>query len=220
MHNPIDILDINAASIARSLDIMVLSTESLYEKFVREDPSVRGMKTFWFHANQVRLNAVDLAIEKLLDGRSALSESLSDSERVHVERNDDTETFNLVAREALNSFMSQVQTIYAKRFRDIIAARAFNTDTYNPNPKVITGSGRKWNFTDFAYITARQLLVDWYNTSKLSYLIDNGHEEFFLLTRDPELMTETYRVDEYPEIADKLFHPRTTKLIGGPNVST
>jgi len=218
--NPITILDEHSVAIARSLDIMILSTESLFEKFVREDPSLRGLKTFWSHASEIRERSVELVVSKMLTARNDLRASLSDSERLHSETHDDTEMFIHSVREAFRAFMSQVQTIYAKRFRDIAAARVFGSDTYNPDPRIVTGSGRKWNFTDYAFLTARQMLVDWYNTSKLDYLTENGYTEFTLYTLNPELMNEVYKVEDYPSIAEKLFHPRTTKLIGGPNVST
>lgn len=219
MHNPVHIIDEYAAKITRSLDIVVYSLEGLYEKTARDNPTNRGLGEFWLMSNAIIANGLTTAMNELTEAADALYASLSDSERAHYEAQHDSVFDHGVAYESFGALFTQAKLTYAKRLREVISARAFGIDTYNPNPKIMTRAGHQWNFSDYAYLNSRQLLVDWYNNAKIEYLSAIGAEEFGLFTNDPELMYTSYKVADYPEIAAKLFHPRTTKLVGDEYVA-
>lgn len=220
MHNPIEIIDTNAAIIARSLDVMVYSLEGLYEKMARDNPTMHGVSEFWLLASKVADQAVANTLNQMSVAHESLYASLSDSERSHFDEQSDYANDVEIAQGAFGAFFTQAKIAYANRLRAIVAARAFNMDTYNADPKIMTRNGRRWNFSDYAYLTARQLMVDWYNGIKIDYLSNIGATEFTLLTDDPELIYATYKVEDYPHIAADLFHPRTSKLVGSAYVST
>lgn len=218
MHKPVNILDQHAEAISRSLDIMVYSLEGLYEKMARENPTAQGVHQFWIMAHDLGDQSITATLQKLQSGIDALKASLSDSERDFLAAHDDSENFIGVAHESFGAIFAQARVAYAKRLRDLVAARAFGTDTYTANPKYMARNGHRWDFTEVTYLNSRQLMVDWYNGVKIGFLAEQGVEEFTLLTDDPELIYSTYRVDEYPQVAAELFHPRTTKLVGGAHV--
>lgn len=220
MRNPIEIIDRNAEAIARSLDIMVYSLEGLYEKAVRESPTTPGLAQFWANASLVSDQSVAMAMNMVAEAARELYASLSDSERVHYDTHTDSANEAEVAYESIGAFFAQAKVSYARRLREIVTARAFNTDTYTADPRIMTRTGRRWNFSEYAYLTVRQLLVDWYNNAKVSYMAASGFKQFTLLTDNPELIDSVYDVADYPQIAADLFHPRTTKLVGEPYVST
>jgi hypothetical protein len=218
---PIDAIDSAAVEVAKSLDGFVYSIEGLYEKFARENPSMSGFRMFMQSSQAVRELALDSVMTSLDRITTGLKLYMSAPEQFFVSEHDDSESFRELAYRAIGSFLEQVIIACAKKFRAIISAKAFTFDTYTSNPKIVLGqSGRKWNFTEFAYLTVRQLLVDWYNQSKIAYIESIGVKEFTLDTQNIELIGQVYLIEDFPAITESLFHPRTTKLVGGPNVQT
>jgi hypothetical protein len=164
--------------------------------------------------------SLDNVVTKIDVTHNELEASLSDLERNYLaEHQSDVET-SQDATDAFWGAFTQVRAAYAKRFRDIIAARAFGTDTFKADPKVMTRAGHRWNFTDYTYLTARKMLIDWYNTVKIGYIASVGMDKFMLDTEDPEFADKVYDVEQYPDLVEELFHPRTTKLVGGAYVSS
>lgn len=219
MANPLEIIDRHTAEITRSLDIVVYALEGLYEMTVRDQPNIRGLQNFWMQASDIVTRSTLNTANLLSDAEEELAASLSTPERVHAESLA-SDTFDVeIEYSAIGAFLEQAKVAFARRVREVIAAKVYGMDTYNADPHIMTRNGRRWNFTDYAYLMIRQILVNWYNEVKIDYLASQGVEEFTLLTEDPDLFYTTYRVDEYPNIAPELFHPRTTKLVGGANVS-
>lgn len=221
MSNPIEIIDDNALSLARSLDIMVYSLDGLFEQTVRDNPNYLGLTQFWSQASEVSMENMSRVGDRLRDAMYELRASLSDSERVReLDRDDDIEVMLGEAYEAFGAFFAQAKLFYAKRLRQIVAAKAVGYDAYSDDPKIMLRNGQQWNFSDFAFLQTRQHLVNYYNDTKIRLYAEDGVEAYTLLTDDPELMYEVHRVEDYPDEAATMFHPRTTKLVGAPYVST
>jgi hypothetical protein len=217
---PIDKIETAAQSIARSLEIVVLAMDGLFETVLRDKPTVQGLRQFFAAAESVMQQSLDNVVTKLEVTYDELETSLSDSERNYLAEHDSHVETSQDASDAFWGAFTQVRAAYAKRFRDIIAARSFGTDTYKADPKVMTRAGHRWNFTDYTYLTARKMLVDWYNTVKIGYIASLGMDKFMLDSDDPEYADKVYDVDQYPDLVEELFHPRTSKLVGGAYVST
>ena len=221
MSNPIEIIDENALSLARSLDIMVYSLDGLFERTVRDNPTMLGVADFWARASDVSLENMNRVSDRLRDAMLELRASLSDSERVReLERDDDIDAVRGEAYEAFGAFFAQAKLAYAKRLRQIVAAKAMGYDAYSADPKIMLRNGQQWNFSDFAFLQTRQFLVNYYNDTKIRLYAEDGVEAYTLITDDPDLMYEVHRVEDYPDEAPTMFHPRTTKLVGAPYVST
>lgn len=220
MHKPIHTIEAVAQEITRSLDIIVYAIDGLYEKTVRENLTPRGIGEFYRAAGSLMVTTLQAVLVKLSNGRTALEASLSDSERTFLNAYADSELQHHDAHEALWGVFQQVRATYMKRLREVAAARAFGTDTFNPEPRVMTRNGRRWNFSDYAYLTVRGMLVNWYNEAKIGYIASINGTEFVLDTEDPTLLDMVYKVEDYPVLSDVLFHPRTSKLVGGIYVST
>lgn len=221
MSNPIEIIDENALALSRSLDIMVYSLDGLFEQTVREDLSYPGVAKFWSQASEVSVDNMNRVSDRLRDAMFELRASLSDSELLRVrESDDDIESMLGEAYEAFGAFFAQAKLFYAKRLRQIVAAKAVGYDAYTPDPKIMLRNGHQWNFSDFAFLQTRQLLVNYYNDTKIRLFAEDGVEAYTLITDDPDLMYEVYQVEDYPDDAATMFHPRTTKLVGAPYVST
>lgn len=217
---PQSIMDTHAEAIARSLDIVVYSLEGLYEKYARDNPTPQGIREFFALSSGVVRDAQEQSMAKLHQAIDALHASLSDSERDHVALLSSHVNELGEASEAFGAFLTQAKLSFCKRLRDIVLAQAFGTDTYKANPRIMTRTGRTWNFTEYAYLTARAAMVEWYNGAKIAYIAGTGATEFTLLTDDPDLIESTYKVADYPMLAGELFHPRTSKLVGGAHVSS
>lgn len=221
MSNPIEIIDENALSLARSLDIMVYSLDGLFERAVRENPTYPGIAEFWSQASEVSLDNMNRVSDRLRDAMFELKASLSDSERDRVSDSyDDIDAMLGEAYEAFGAFFAQAKLFYAKRLRQIVAAKAVGYDAYSDDPKIMLRNGQQWNFSDFAFLQTRQLLVNYYNDTKIRLFAEDSVEAYTLITDDPDLMYEVHRVEDYPDEAASMFHPRTTKLVGAPYVST
>ncbi|WEU67483.1 hypothetical protein [Xanthomonas phage JGB6] len=222
MHKPIDVIDSYSEDIKRSLDIMVYSLGGLYEKIARDNPTPQGIREFLVYTRQISDQSVANAISGLRSGIEALRATLDESQALQrvrlIHSDDDSEELLGVAQEAFGAFFAQARVFYAKRLREIVSARAFGYDTYSQDPRIMVRNGASWNFSEYAYLTARQYLVSWYNETKIQDFAERGVEEFTLLTDDPELIHSVYRVEDYPQYAEKLFHPRTTKLVGSEYV--
>lgn len=220
MANALSTIESYAQSIARSLDILVYSLEGLFEVTVRDNPSLLGLRTFMVTSQSLSDEALDTVVLKLHEAIDVLKRSLSTSELDHFDSAFDIELFDGVAYDAFGAFFAQARTAYAKRLREFIMARASGTDTFNAEPKIMTRNGRRWNFSDFAYVASRGLLMDWYNGVKISHLSDQGIEQFTVFTTEPDAEYGPYKVSDYPELAPELFHPRAPRLVGGAYVST
>lgn len=221
MSNPIEIIDDNALSLARSLDIMVYSLDGLFEQTVRDNPTYPGIAKFWSQASEVSVDNMNRVSDRLRDAMYELRSSLSDSERVRViDSNDDIEAMIGEAYEAFGAFFAQAKLFYAKRLRQIVAAKAVGYDAYTPDPKIMLRNGHQWNFSDFAFLQTRQLLVNYYNDTKIRLYAEDEVEAYTLISDDPDLMYDVHQVADYPDEANTMFHPRTTKLVGAPYVST
>lgn len=221
MSKPIDLIEESANAIARSLDVVVYSLDGLFERAVRDRPDYRGLTEFINQASAISDDNVNRVVARLVESMDALKASLSDSERVRLsERDDDTEAYAGEAHEAFGAFFAQAKLAYAKRLREVIAAKSFGFDTYNADPRIMLRNGQQWHFSVFAYLQTRQMLVNFYNNTKIGLYADAGIAEYTLDTEDAELMFEPYSVENYPEDAAKLFHPRTMNLVGVPYVSS
>lgn len=219
--NPIEIINQHSDAIARSLDIMVYSLEGLFEKTVRENPTMGGIREFWARASDVSAESIELAVNKLTAGIDDLRDAVVDSKHVRVSYDDDDSAEYIgEAYEAFGAFFAQAKVFYAKRLRAVVVSKSVGFDSYSADPKIMLRNGQQWNFSQFAYLTTRQLLIDWHNNIKINSYAAAGVEEYSLLTDDPELTYAVFRVDEYADQSAQLFHPRTTKLVGAPYVST
>lgn len=219
--NPIEIIDRHSEAIARSLDIVVYSLDGLYEKTVRDNPSMQGIYQFLTLAGQVTNESVQRAVDQLQSATIELGSAVIDSKHVREQDLDaDSDDTHGEAYEAFGAFFTQAKLFYAKRLREVVVSKSYRFDTYSSDPRIMTRNGRRWNFSEYAYLTSRQLLVDWHNNTKIAAYAAAGVTEYTLMTDDPELMYGVYEVENYPEDAPTLFHPRTTKLVGAPNVSS
>lgn len=220
MDKAIDVIDQTALEIARSLDIVVYAVDGLFEKYVRENPTTQGLGQFYRAAGQIMVQALDTTMTKMTAAYTSLERTLSASERIQFEALDDSELRYGEARESFWGAFQQVRAQYVKRMREIIAAHAFGTDTFNANPKVMSRNGRRWNFSDYAYLTARRILIDRYNEAKISYIVSIGATGFYMDTNNEELAKQVFSVSNYPDIAAEFFHPRTSNLVGDAHVTT
>lgn len=216
MLKPIERIEAVAQEVGRTVELFGYALDGLFEQSVRGNPSVQGIQLFYQQAGGMMEEFTHQALNKIAHGHEALEASLSDSERTFLAEHTSSDLERSDAVEAFWGAMQQVRAQYTKRLREIIAARAFGTDTYNADPKVMTRSGRRWNFVEYGYLTARRLLVDRYNEIKIGYIVSIGGDSFVL----DDGSEEHFYVENYPIIADDLFHPRTTKLVGGIYVST
>lgn len=220
MLKPLQIIDRQATEIARNLEIVVYSLEGLFEITARDNPTYQGLQWFWVQGNDVVARAMSVSLGKIATARDELATTLSTPEREYLEKlsvdASDAETLYT----SIGAFLAQAKVTFARRLREIIAARAFGHDTYNSDPRMMTRTGRRWSFSEYAYLMARQALVEFYNETKIGYMAAMGVKEFMLLTEDPTLIDTVLKVEEYPELVETLFHPRTTKLVGGPYVSS
>lgn len=221
MVKPIEIIDTHAVAMTRSMDIVVYAMGGLYEQTARESPNSRGVQAFWVKSGEIAESAVNGVIARLRTGLVDLNSSLSASNALRTSMSDDDiDAACGEAQNALYALTLQARQSYAKRLREIASAQAFGYDTYQHDPRIMIRSGARWNFSDYAYLTIRQGLVSWYNNERIAAYAEQGVKGFTLLTDDPELMYDHYLVEDYPEVAEQLFHPRTTKLVGAPYVDS
>lgn len=214
------LVDQLARDISRSLDVMVFSLEGLFEKYTREQPDMLGLRTFYQASGQMLSDTLRITLGKIDQAHALLNATLSDSERAFTQTLTDSDLYAREAHEAIGAAFQQAQSAYLKRFREIVAARVFHRNAFNPNPTVMTRNGRKWNFTDFLYTVIRWSLVNRHNNNKIGYIVSIDGDAFTLDTTDPVLAAQHYMVADYPELAADMFHPRTDNLVGGLYVST
>ncbi len=222
MANPISIIDAQTADIAKSLDMVVAGFEGLFEKMARDNPTSQGLGQYWIMTTQMVAEATQVIILKINAAKSELITSLSVPEQFYLVQQHDSDYSDQTAYSAIGSFLDQSRVAFAKRLRNIIAAHAFGkiVGTSKVDVWIMDRSGRRWNFSEFAYLTTRQILIDWYNQVKIAYMVSVGYTEFKLDTIDPNFVDNVYQIADYPELAQSLFHPRTTKLVGSPNVQS
>jgi hypothetical protein len=208
----INIIDTYAQQISRALDIVVYSLEGLYEKTVRDMPNMLGLRNFWALTDGILASAMVGVMASLQNGTDALGASLSQSQRDFLAAHVDDALFYGAAYESIGAFLAQARVAYARRLREVIASRAFGVDTFNPNPKIMSRDGRKFDFSEAAYLTVRQTLMDWYNQSLVGYLVSVGSETF-AIESNQDAMFDLYPLADYPLVAQELFHPRSDKVV-------
>ena len=215
MLNSIETIDEIANKIASTSDIVIFTFQGFYELIARTNPTQGGLSEFLVYSNQIVQGNLSDITSTLRDGLHTLLErSLSDSERLHFYSVRDSLKVEETAYEAFGAVFVQAKIEYARSLRNVIGARVFGMDTYNPDPKIMSRNGKRWNFSEYVYLSARQMLIDWYNFVKISYIAEKGFKQFNLLTENKDLIDAVYEVEDYPEIAQTLFHPRTSKLVG------
>lgn len=221
MVKPIEIINSHAAAMTRSMDIVVYAVGGLYEQVAHANPNARGVREFWVKSESIASHAVEGVVNQMRSALIALNSALSDANALRASiSSDDIEAACGEAESALYALTMQARQSYAKRLREIASASAFGFDTYQHDPRIMIRSGAKWNFSDYAYLTIRQSLVSWYNNEKIAAYTEQGVKTYTLLSDDSDLMYDHYLVADYPDVAESLFHPRTTKLVGAPYVDS
>lgn len=220
MPNPIELIDHAAMEVARTAEVLVYAMEGLCEKQIRENPTAHGLNVFMQTSREMSEATLDQVVNKVMNGvEDALEASLSDSERTFYDARVDSVQYALIVREVVWGAFQQVRSHFARRAR---AATIAKTTNLGPNitPKIQARDGSNRGFKEYLYLTARSLMVNFYNEVKIGYMAENGYTEFTLDTENPELIDSVYQVEDYPELAPTLFHPRTSKLVGAYYVST
>lgn len=215
----ITIMDTVSMEVSRTFSVMVFALEGLYERHAQRDPNIMGIRDFHSASSPIISETSARINDQMRAGMMQLQASLSVPERDHFQALDDTQNYLDDAQVAIWGASLQAQALFIKRYREMIAAGA-GTRYSATSVQIMTRNGRRWNFSDYVYLTARGTLINWHNNGKISYIRSLGAEMFFVDTLNPSMIMEVYKVDNYPRITDQLFHPRTTKLVGGPYVST
>ena len=218
MDKPIDVIDQTALDIGRSADILLYTIEGLFERFIRTSPNLQGLHSFNAAADAVLANTMEIVLGKLSQGALSLEQSLSAPERDLFRQHDARDELHGDAQNAFWGAFQQIRIAYVKRMREMITVKALSAGI--PNAQVMNRAARRWNLSDFAYLTGRRLLMDRYNEAKIGNMVNNGYTRFIMDTENKDLINLDFAISEYPDIAKEYFHPRATNLVGEPYVST
>lgn len=204
-------IDAWTALITRSLEVAVYAMEGVADRHA-QDLTPNGLRAYWAESGVLVDDTAALATQRMIEGRTDLEASLSDSERAFLDATDARDVFIQSAQESFGALLAHIRVTFAKRLREQIMVHVFQ----GIKPTVMARDGRRLVFTDMLYLTTRQMLVEWYNQVKMGYIVSLGVKEF---TLDPDDGV-VYKVSDYPDMSQDVFHPRTSTLVGGPNVST
>lgn len=219
MANQLHLINVNAKATAYGLGVTVAALDALVTQYSQSNPTPQGLNTFWQESNALVASASRTAMLEIDVCIRALERSLSVSERAFYfsHRNDDS-TLE-IAHAAIGAFLEQSRIAFVQRLRGIVAARAFGMRTQLGEPLIMDRAGRRRQFSEFAYLTVRQVLMNWLNNTKIAAMQAAGQTHFWVDDSEATV-TAVYAVDKYPELVDELFHPRAPRIVGGPYVST
>lgn len=220
MHKPIDLIEAKTQALTGRVETVFYALGGLFAQY-SANPNTRALRGFLVEADNMLEAALEDSSVALVDAvEDVLKASLSAPELTFFETYDDSADYYLSARDALWGAFQQVRMHYARALRAMIVANTGQPNTLTL-PKIMTRNGKKWEFREYTYLTVRSLLITDYNEVKIAYLKSIGATEFTVDTAKPELFYETFPISDYPNIAEKLFHPRSINLVGeNINVST
>ncbi len=217
MANQLRLINSNAKSMAYGLGVTVGALEGLVTQYSQANPTAQGLNTFWQESEALVGQAHTTAMQDLDAAIRTLEQSLSVSERSFYfsHRNDDEMLRS--AHEAIGAFLAQSRNAFVQRLRGIVAARAYGMSTKRVDPLIMDRAGRRRRFDEFAYLTVRQILMNWLNNTRIAYCNAAGYLQFWVQDDEAEVIA-VYNVSHYPELVDELFHPRAQRIVGGANV--
>lgn len=210
MRNPWLAFDEYSKQVEALFELYGYSLDGLLEENLRERPSTHGLYFFMGKGADLQLKTVR-GVESIM--RSALSDL-----RLFPDGSAES-TLGLFLR-AANNQLGNLLLSYGKRFRDVLAARAWEHYAHSADPRVTTRAGRSMLAKDWGYLSSRKTLIDAYNETQLAEILNQGASKFYVFHSDPSDSRdqEIFEIQDYPEIKDVIFHPRSNLIIGGAYV--
>lgn len=211
------LINAHAKGAAFSLGVTVSALEALVGQYAQSNPTVQGLNIFWQESTALIGASQVTAMQDLDAAIRALEQSLSVSERAFYFSHSHDDTVLRSAHASIGAFLEQSRLAFVQRLRGLVAARAFGMRATRVDPLIMDRAGRRRQFSEFAYLTMRQILMNWLNNTKIAAVQDGGYDRFWVQDNEVEVVA-VYDVVRYPELVDELFHPRAQRIVGGPYV--
>lgn len=190
-----------SSKMASFAELFVYSMDGFFEKTARETPNYLGL-------SKIRGFAQNVIGEILVTAAKLPREFGFDFP---------DQTAYEFFLESLKRQLEEVKLLYVKRFRDILIARAWQTNTGVQDARILTRNARSISITSWVLLSSRKAIIDTYNDNQIKNKVDLGITKFKLDGSD-DLLDTIFDVADYPILKDSLFHPRSTVVVGGENV--
>ncbi len=207
-------LDKSAEAFTADMELVVASIEGIYHRVYRSEPSVRGLNRFLSETEQIPAAAARLAgtaFDRFQESTPFFRTAFN------PENPANPQTLSLAVSQ-IQSATEGVRLQAGRRFRAALVSRS-SIAPPTGSLRVLNRAGQSFNAREMFFLMGRKAMLDLFNEAQIDGLQAEGQQTARVIQRDPShpLHGKVFAIEDYPEIQNKWFHPRSNALVGRSN---